>query len=86
VSNLKPERLQVLLDRIEVLPAANQIELHPYSSQQATRDFDAAHGILTQAWSPIGGSPSTGATLGRARSTTRSSSASARRTANPPRR
>ncbi|MBB2891751.1 aldo/keto reductase [Flexivirga oryzae] len=33
----------------------HQIELHPYVAQHPTQDFDAAHGILTQAWSPIGG-------------------------------
>lgn len=33
----------------------NQIEVHPYFTQLATREFNARHGILTQAWSPIGG-------------------------------
>jgi len=37
------------------VPAVNQIEVHPYFTQQAAREIDAAHGILTQAWSPIGG-------------------------------
>jgi len=55
VSNFTPEHLQRLLDRIQVVPAVSQIELHPYFTQQATRAIDAAHGILTQAWSPIGG-------------------------------
>jgi diketogulonate reductase-like aldo/keto reductase len=50
-----PNHLDALLDRIEVVPAVNQIEVHPYFTQQATREVDAAHGILTQAWSPIGG-------------------------------
>jgi diketogulonate reductase-like aldo/keto reductase len=55
VSNFKPEHLQALLDRIQIVPAVNQIEIHPYFTQQATREIDALHGILTQAWSPIGG-------------------------------
>src|SRR5438876_6167384 len=54
VSNFKPEHLQALLGRTEVVPAVNQIELHPYFTQQATRAIDAAHGILTQAWSQQG--------------------------------
>ena len=37
------------------MPAVNQIEVHPYFTQQAAREIDAAHDILTQAWSPIGG-------------------------------
>ena len=36
-------------------PAVNQIELHPYFAQPDVQDADAEHGILTQAWSPIGG-------------------------------
>jgi diketogulonate reductase-like aldo/keto reductase len=55
VSNFKPEHLQALLEHVEVVPSVNQIELHPYFIQPATREIDAAHGILTQAWSPIGG-------------------------------
>jgi 2,5-diketo-D-gluconate reductase A len=55
VSNFTPEHLQALLERIEVVPAVNQIEVHPYFTQRATREIHAAHGILTQAWSPIGG-------------------------------
>ncbi len=38
-----------------VLPAVNQIECHPYFQQREAQDFGAEHGILTQAWSPIGG-------------------------------
>ena len=38
-----------------VVPAVNQIEVHPYFSQPEVRALNAAHGILTQAWSPIGG-------------------------------
>jgi diketogulonate reductase-like aldo/keto reductase len=55
VSNFIPEYLESLLAQTEVVPAVNQIELHPYFTQVETRDLDARHGILTQAWSPIGG-------------------------------
>jgi 2,5-diketo-D-gluconate reductase A len=55
VSNFRPETLQELIEETEVVPAVHQIELHPYVAQSATQAFDADHGILTQAWSPIGG-------------------------------
>jgi diketogulonate reductase-like aldo/keto reductase len=38
-----------------VVPAVNQIEVHPYFQQTEVQSLDAEHGILTQAWSPIGG-------------------------------
>lgn len=55
VSNFMVEHLQQLLDTTTVVPAVNQIECHPYFQQRAAQAFDAEHGILTQAWSPIGG-------------------------------
>jgi 2,5-diketo-D-gluconate reductase A len=55
VSNFLPEYLESLLAQVDVVPAVNQIELHPYFTQVETRELDAQHGILTQAWSPIGG-------------------------------
>jgi diketogulonate reductase-like aldo/keto reductase len=55
VSNFMVEHLRTLLDQAEVVPAVNQIELHPYFQQPEVQAFDAEHGILTQAWSPIGG-------------------------------
>ena len=55
VSNFLPEYLESLLAQADVVPAVNQIELHPYYTQRETRELDARHGILTQAWSPIGG-------------------------------
>jgi diketogulonate reductase-like aldo/keto reductase len=55
VSNFMRPHLDELLARTEVVPAVNQIELHPYFSQPDVRKADAEHGILTQAWSPIGG-------------------------------
>jgi diketogulonate reductase-like aldo/keto reductase len=55
VSNFMVEHLTALLDRAGVVPAVNQIECHPYFQQQDVQHFGAEHGILTQAWSPIGG-------------------------------
>ncbi|HYB26252.1 MAG TPA: aldo/keto reductase [Solirubrobacteraceae bacterium] len=55
VSNFMVEHLMALLDHATVVPAVNQIESHPYFAQQDVQDFGASHGILTQAWSPIGG-------------------------------
>ena len=55
VSNFTVEHLTKLLDSVEVVPAVNQIQLHPYFQQRDVQAFGAEHGILTQAWSPIGG-------------------------------
>ena len=55
VSNFMVTHLTTLLDRATVVPAVNQIECHPYFAQRQVQDFGAEHGILTQAWSPIGG-------------------------------
>jgi 2,5-diketo-D-gluconate reductase A len=55
VSNFLPEYLESLLEQTEVVPAVNQIEVHPYFTQTPSRELHARHGILTQAWSPIGG-------------------------------
>ena len=55
VSNFMVDHLTQLLDRTDVVPAVNQIEVHPYFQQREVQAADAEHGILTQAWSPIGG-------------------------------
>ena len=55
VSNFMVDHLTPLLDRAQVVPAVNQIEVHPYFVQPEVQAFAAEHGILTQAWSPIGG-------------------------------
>lgn len=55
VSNFMPEHLTPLLDATDVVPAVNQIELHPYFQQQELQTVDARNSILDQAWSPIGG-------------------------------
>jgi diketogulonate reductase-like aldo/keto reductase len=55
VSNFMVDHLTRLLDGAQVVPAVNQIEVHPYFVQPEVQAFGAEHGILTQAWSPIGG-------------------------------
>jgi diketogulonate reductase-like aldo/keto reductase len=55
VSNFMVAHLATLLGRAAVVPAVNQIEVHPYFAQREVQDFGAERGILTQAWSPIGG-------------------------------
>lgn len=54
VSNFLPDHLERLLGETSVVPAVNQIELHPHLQQQATRAFHAEQGIATEAWSPLG--------------------------------
>jgi diketogulonate reductase-like aldo/keto reductase len=55
VSNFMVEHLTSLLAQTDVVPAINQIEVHPYFQQPEVQAIDADNGILTQAWSPIGG-------------------------------
>ncbi|MFG3552253.1 aldo/keto reductase [Streptomyces sp. NPDC047725] len=55
VSNFMVAHLTTLLDATSVVPAVNQLEIHPYFQQRDVLDFDDEHGILNQAWSPIGG-------------------------------
>jgi diketogulonate reductase-like aldo/keto reductase len=55
VSNFMPAHLEHLLGAAAVVPAVNQIEIHPYFQQAALRRVHAERGIATQAWSPIGG-------------------------------
>ncbi|PPF78111.1 aldo/keto reductase [Pseudoclavibacter sp. Z016] len=55
VSNFMPDHLDRLLDATDIVPALNQIELHPYFQQKDVQEADARNGILDQAWSPIGG-------------------------------
>ncbi|MEY7979427.1 aldo/keto reductase [Streptomyces pilosus] len=54
VSNFLPEHLDHLIAETSVVPAVNQIELHPHLQQHAARDHHAGHGIATEAWSPLG--------------------------------
>jgi 2,5-diketo-D-gluconate reductase A len=53
VSNFKEHHLRRLFGETEVRPAVNQIEIHPYLTQDDLRAFDAEHEIATEAWSPI---------------------------------
>lgn len=55
VSNFMVDHLKTLLERASVVPAVNQIECHPYFQQQEVQAFGVERGIVTQAWSPIGG-------------------------------
>jgi diketogulonate reductase-like aldo/keto reductase len=55
VSNFMVDYLRMLLETVSVVLAVNQIEVHPYFQQRQVQAFGAEHGILTQAWSPIGG-------------------------------
>jgi diketogulonate reductase-like aldo/keto reductase len=55
VSNFMVEHLTALLERATVVPALNQLEIHPYFQQREAADFGTERGILPQAWSPIGG-------------------------------
>jgi diketogulonate reductase-like aldo/keto reductase len=55
VSNFMPGHLDHLLRETSVVPAVNQIEVHPYFQQTVLQRLNARHGIATQAWSPIGG-------------------------------
>jgi len=55
VSNFSPAHLNAFLPRVTVVPAVNQVEVHPYYNQPALRALHDQLGILTQAWSPLGG-------------------------------
>ncbi|MCD0480909.1 aldo/keto reductase [Streptacidiphilus sp. ASG 303] len=53
VSNFTPAHLRRLMDHSGVVPALNQVELHPHLQQAELRAFHAEHGIATEAWSPL---------------------------------
>lgn len=55
ISNFMPEHMERFLGEAQIIPAVNQIELHPYFQQKELQALNKRHGILTQAWSPIGG-------------------------------
>jgi 2,5-diketo-D-gluconate reductase A len=54
VSNFEPEHLRTLVDATGIVPAVNQIELHPLLPQHELREVHAELGIATEAWSPLG--------------------------------
>jgi 2,5-diketo-D-gluconate reductase A len=53
VSNFEVAHLERLAAEADVVPAVNQIELHPYLLNEEVRAYGEEHGIATQAWSPI---------------------------------
>lgn len=53
VSNFQPNHLDRLRAETDVLPAVNQVEVHPYFTQTDVRSYGVEHGIVTEAWSPI---------------------------------
>ncbi|MDP9985918.1 2,5-diketo-D-gluconate reductase A [Arthrobacter oryzae] len=56
VSNFKPAHLERLMAETDVVPAVNQIQLSPAITRTAEREFHARHGIVTESYSPLGGS------------------------------
>ncbi len=54
VSNFQPEHLDRIIDATGVVPAVNQIELHPRLQQRQLRRYHVEHNIRTEAWSPLG--------------------------------
>jgi len=54
VSNFKSTHLDRLLAETDIVPAVNQIELNPYVTRSAQREYNARHGIVTGSWSPLG--------------------------------
>ena len=54
VSNFQIGHLERIIDATGVVPTVNQIELHPRLQQAELRRFHDEHGILTEAWSPLG--------------------------------
>ncbi len=60
VCNFEPRHLQLLVDRGGLLPAVDQVELHPHLPQQAIRDAARTHGIIVESWSPLGGTSNSG--------------------------
>ncbi|MCU1676226.1 MAG: aldo/keto reductase [Frankiales bacterium] len=55
-SNFKPAHLQRLLDETGIVPDVNQIQLNPLVTRVESRAFHERHGMVTESWSPLGGS------------------------------
>jgi diketogulonate reductase-like aldo/keto reductase len=55
VCNFTAAHLKTLVDRSEIVPAVNQVELHPFFIQRELREAHRSLGIITQSWSPLGG-------------------------------
>jgi diketogulonate reductase-like aldo/keto reductase len=56
VANFGPKHLETLIERTGVVPAVNQVELHPFFIQRDLRETNSTLGIVTQSWSPLGNS------------------------------
>lgn len=54
VSNFHPQHLDRLVAETGVVPVLNQVELHPHLQQAELRSYHEAHGIVTEAWAPLG--------------------------------
>ncbi len=54
VSNFLVPHLEALLSATDIVPAVNQVELHPIFQQRELRDFATAHGIVIESWGPLG--------------------------------
>jgi 2,5-diketo-D-gluconate reductase A len=54
VSNFEPEHLRILVDATGIVPAVNQVELHPRFQQEELRETHAQMGVATEAWAPLG--------------------------------
>ncbi|WP_100487823.1 aldo/keto reductase [Sporolactobacillus pectinivorans] len=54
VCNFLPEHLERIINETGVTPSVNQVEMHPYFSQEKQRAWDQEHGIITESWSPLG--------------------------------
>jgi 2,5-diketo-D-gluconate reductase A len=54
VSNFEPEHLRILVDATGIVPAVNQVELHPLFQQEELRETHAQLGVATEAWAPLG--------------------------------
>ena len=54
VSNFNRDHLERIIGETGVMPAVNQIELHPRFQQKALRAFHEEHGVRTESWSPLG--------------------------------
>lgn len=53
VSNFEPQHLDKLLQTANVVPMVNQVESHPFFPNLETHEYNASHGIVTEAWSPL---------------------------------
>lgn len=53
VSNFQPPHIRRILDETDIIPAVNQIEVHPYLTQEDVRGYNYDNGVITEAWSPL---------------------------------